>query len=205
MAIGIAVRMGLHRDGYIGTFSAFNIELRRRVWWELCTLDVLTAISDGGDPTIVEKISFTSMPLNVDDDDLVAATEEASEGRTYRTGMTTSLIRYHLFHFAKAVLFSDEFTQFNSVVHTLHGLDNFSVALDRDHLAMLDTENDADAVALFMARAFMMKLRRKMNAALDSIGCEAILRDTTLLKDKRWACLFDVTAELDVRHRLVQR
>lgn len=70
IAVRLAYRMGLHRDGAEFQLSPFEVEERRRLWWTLVSFDrrigemtgsTITAISNGGD---------CKLPLNINDADL---------------------------------------------------------------------------------------------------------------------------------------
>lgn len=39
LAMRVAQTMGLRSDGVHWGLSPFNVEMRRRLWWELCTLE----------------------------------------------------------------------------------------------------------------------------------------------------------------------
>ena len=43
LMIGLAMRaaqtLGLHKDGILWGLSSFCVEMRRRLWWQLCALD----------------------------------------------------------------------------------------------------------------------------------------------------------------------
>lgn len=68
--VRIAQSLGLHRDGSLFRMSAFETEMRRRIWHEICYLDLRTAEDHGCDPSI-PTISFdTQLPLNINDKDL---------------------------------------------------------------------------------------------------------------------------------------
>lgn len=70
MVVRIAQSLGLHRDGSIFGMNPFETEMRRRLWYEICILDVRTAEDHGCNPSIT-KISYdTKTPLNINDDDL---------------------------------------------------------------------------------------------------------------------------------------
>jgi hypothetical protein len=40
LAIRLAQSLGLHRDGEVFNLPPFNVEMRRRLWWQVVTLDV---------------------------------------------------------------------------------------------------------------------------------------------------------------------
>ncbi|GIK00423.1 hypothetical protein Aspvir_004448 [Aspergillus viridinutans] len=75
---GLAIRMatiqGLHRDPLalpLGTIDIVQVELRRRLWAQICHLDFRTAEGHGFAPSIHESDFDTRLPLNVDDVDLI--------------------------------------------------------------------------------------------------------------------------------------
>ncbi|KAJ5153139.1 uncharacterized protein N7482_009617 [Penicillium canariense] len=75
MMVGLAIRMaislGLHRDGSnFEHLSPFEIEMRRRVWWGLCLIDVRASEDQGTDFTIAVGSFDTKIPLNIDDGDI---------------------------------------------------------------------------------------------------------------------------------------
>ncbi|KAJ6185711.1 hypothetical protein N7519_007012 [Penicillium mononematosum] len=75
---GLAIRMatvqGLHRDPLalpLGTIDVVQVELRRRLWAQICYLDFRTAEDHGLAPSIHESDFDTRRPLSLDDVDLV--------------------------------------------------------------------------------------------------------------------------------------
>ncbi|KAJ6145116.1 hypothetical protein N7470_009011 [Penicillium chermesinum] len=87
--------MGLHRDGASFGLSPLETELRRRLWWNICLLDIRSAENDGCDPIVgVWNESFdTKFPLNVNDRDLSPDLKEPPPEREGITEMTLFLIR----------------------------------------------------------------------------------------------------------------
>lgn len=94
LLIRIGQSLGLHRDGQQFGISPFETEMRRRLWWLICTLDVRTSEDHGSDPSIVEHAFDTRFPLNVEDEDLDPDMKEPPVEREGRTEMTFDLIRY---------------------------------------------------------------------------------------------------------------
>jgi hypothetical protein len=75
---GLAIRMatvqGLHRDPLalpLGTIDVVQVELRRRLWAQICYLDFRTAEDHGLAPSIHESDFDTCRPLSLDDVDLI--------------------------------------------------------------------------------------------------------------------------------------
>lgn len=97
---GLVVRMaqtlGIHRDGSHFGLSPFEIEIRRRLWWQVCILDARASEDHGCDPTIVEASFDTQIPLNVNDSDLYPSMTEFPKERTGCTEMTFCLVRFEV-------------------------------------------------------------------------------------------------------------
>lgn len=61
LAVRIAQTLGIHRDGSHFGLRPFDIEMRRRLWWQVCILDARSSEDHGCDPTIVEAQFDTKM------------------------------------------------------------------------------------------------------------------------------------------------
>ncbi|KAF2658318.1 hypothetical protein K491DRAFT_276236 [Lophiostoma macrostomum CBS 122681] len=86
-AIRTAQGLGLHRDGSQFDLRPVDIEVRRRVWAQLCVLDVRYAEQLGREPTITSYSYDTALPLSIDDTDLTEIQEQhaaAGHGRPSR-------------------------------------------------------------------------------------------------------------------------
>lgn len=70
IVVRIAQRLGVHRDGEHLGLSPFEIEIRRRLWWHICILDMLCSEDQGTDPQIHPDMFDTKLPSNIDCDDL---------------------------------------------------------------------------------------------------------------------------------------
>ncbi|PSR97230.1 fungal-specific transcription factor domain-domain-containing protein [Coniella lustricola] len=97
LAIRIGQSMGIHRDGtYLPGLTPLEIEMRRRLFWGLCILDLRSAEDQGTELTITDKMFDTELPLNINDSDLSEETKELPQPRQGVTDMTFSLIRYEV-------------------------------------------------------------------------------------------------------------
>ncbi|KAI9802452.1 MAG: hypothetical protein M1825_002837 [Sarcosagium campestre] len=96
LGIRIALAMGLHRDGEEFGLPPFETEMRRRLWWHICVLDVRSAEDYGSDPTISEPHYDTKLPLNIDDGDFDPSATEPLVGRDRATDMTFCLVRFEI-------------------------------------------------------------------------------------------------------------
>lgn len=97
LAIRIGQSMGLHRDGtFLPGLTPLEIEMRRRLFWALCILDLRSAEDQGTELTIVERTFDTELPLNINDSDISEDTKELPPSRQGASDMTFSLIRYEI-------------------------------------------------------------------------------------------------------------
>lgn len=94
LIIRIAQSLGVHRDGQRFGLSPFETEMRRRLWWQICSLDIRASEDHGSDPSIVEQTFDTKFPLNINDEDICPAMETPPEEKEGRTEMLFDLIRY---------------------------------------------------------------------------------------------------------------
>ncbi|CAG8143197.1 unnamed protein product [Penicillium salamii] len=67
VVIRVAQAQGVHRDGDNFGLPPFEAEIRRRLWWHICMLDMLSSRDQGVDTQIRPEMFDTKSPLNVDD------------------------------------------------------------------------------------------------------------------------------------------
>jgi len=147
LAIQLAMKLNIHKDYscdqqqspvFITVADKTNSELRRRLWWHIMTLDVLTSESAGTDPRIIEGTWNARPPSNMDDGELDAHSElplppphgETFDPDTYamhnamndyaaahdhgrKTDMSYVLTRTEIFHSLRRYTFSEQFCRIN--------------------------------------------------------------------------------------------
>ena len=96
LVVRIAQTIGVHRDGSHFSLAPFEVEMRRRLWWQVCILDTRASEDHGCDPTIVEQAFDTKMPLNINDVDIAPDTKEFPPERQGCTDMSFCLIRFEV-------------------------------------------------------------------------------------------------------------
>lgn len=85
--------MGLHRDGTGFGLSPLETEIRRRLWWNICLLDIRSSEYHGFEPIAHESMFNTRVPLNINDSDITAEMKDPPVQSEGATEMTFSLIR----------------------------------------------------------------------------------------------------------------
>ena len=101
VALRIAQRIGLHRDGVSLGLPALDTELRRRLWWQILVLDGRMAELSGSGFSVLASLSDTKLPLNVNNNDLQPGVIEPPAERTGATEMIFCLLRYQFGVFFK--------------------------------------------------------------------------------------------------------
>ncbi|RYP67742.1 hypothetical protein DL771_007075 [Monosporascus sp. 5C6A] len=97
LAIRIAQSLGLHLEGtHFAELKPFDVEMRRRLWWSLCLLDLWSAEDQGTELTITEGAHDTRLPLNVNDSDLSPDMTDYPEEHHGITDMSFSLVRFEV-------------------------------------------------------------------------------------------------------------
>jgi hypothetical protein len=94
-----AMRMGYHRDpSHYPKISAFHGEMRRRIWSQIVTADILTASQVGLPKLINESQTDTKPPCNLLDEDFDEQTVELPSPRSNNenTLMSYAIIKYRL-------------------------------------------------------------------------------------------------------------
>jgi hypothetical protein len=95
LAIRIAQRLGLHRDGsHYPNLSIFQQEIRRRLWWHTVSADSRFFQDLSFDPRIYDMMADTRLPLNLNDSDLSKDMKTLPASRIGCTDMTFNLIMF---------------------------------------------------------------------------------------------------------------
>lgn len=102
LLIRISQSIGTHREGtHFANLKPFEIEMRRRLWWAICILDLRSAEDQGTELTIAEHTFDTQFPLNINDSDIDPDMKDFPKERVGATDMTFSLIRYEICSLAR--------------------------------------------------------------------------------------------------------
>ncbi|KAK2772758.1 hypothetical protein CKAH01_13842 [Colletotrichum kahawae] len=94
LAVRLAQNFGIHREGTLFRLSKFDIEMRRRLWWQIAVLDTPSAEDYSGEYNLLEMSSCdTQMPRNLNDTQLRPAMMEYPSETRGITEMTFTLAR----------------------------------------------------------------------------------------------------------------
>jgi len=93
VAIRLARKMNLHRDGSSLGLSPFETEMRRRLWWHIVHVDFRMTDLVGAKPSMDIFSGDAKMPLNIADEDLSPDMVDLPLENKGITSMVVSLIR----------------------------------------------------------------------------------------------------------------
>ncbi|KAI0395125.1 fungal-specific transcription factor domain-containing protein [Xylariaceae sp. FL0594] len=99
LAVRLAQRVGLQRDGAEFGFSPFEVEQRRRLWWNLAGFDRRIGEMCGATITAITTGGNCKLPLNINDADLHP---QAKAPPTPHLGPTEMIFSLTRLEFAKA-------------------------------------------------------------------------------------------------------
>lgn len=93
IAVRTAERIGIHRDGEALGLKPFDVQMRRRLFWQLLPLDGLSGQICGTGIAMDSKTWDTKQPLNINDTDIWPGMEEPPKERGGATDMIFCLAR----------------------------------------------------------------------------------------------------------------
>lgn len=166
-AIRMAQSQGLHRDGTQFGLSPFEIEMRRRLWWYIVTLDARLTEIIGGESSLPSSID-ARLPSNLDDSDLTPDMPALPKPRTGATEMTFCLARYEIAGFLQEC--ASFKTQPQSSAYPIpsnklegeekHGFSALESLLEEKYLRFCDPVVPIQLLATAMTRSTLCKLKQ---------------------------------------------
>ncbi|KAJ5592450.1 hypothetical protein N7537_009354 [Penicillium hordei] len=217
-AIGIALKIGLHRDASASEISPFEVEMRRRLWWQIYILDINIAEECGTNPRILKSWFDTRLPSNVADANLDPDMKDPPRNCSGKTEMVLSLTRSEISNFARRTIFSDQFCEENcypvlSASQKCTTIDLFKGKVEQQYLSHLDQSIALDYFTTVSSNLTLAKLElavikpraRQDQSMLTHVKfrkvCIEILQYTAALKHhekgSQWLWIFQNHIEWD--------
>ena len=165
IAIRIAQRMGIHSESSLAKCTAFEAELRRRLWWSLALFD--TRISE-----LAEHKSATlnptwdcRIPLHANDSDLRPEMKELPDNQNSPTEALFAVVRSELGEFVRHAKFYLGFTcpalKHMSNKHVqVPGASEVAAlesTIERRYLMSCDLDNPLHFITVWWSRAFIAR------------------------------------------------
>ncbi|KEF52879.1 uncharacterized protein A1O9_11297 [Exophiala aquamarina CBS 119918] len=160
----LATKLGLHRDPVSLGLPPFMAEMRRRLWWQICILDVRIAEDNDMDPLICEHNFDTQYPSNANDGDLDMNMTEPREATNGRTEMLFCLTRFEISYAARKLVFSEKFSSDNgypsmNLAEKTDLIDNVVNDLQEKYLKDCDLEIPICFLAVTASRLVLAKMK----------------------------------------------
>ncbi|KAG0648436.1 Transcription factor vrtR1 [Hyphodiscus hymeniophilus] len=103
IAVRLARRMGLHRDGTMLGLPMFETEMRRRLWWHIVQVDWQTSDHSGTKASMDLFVSDAKNPLNIEDEDIGPDMVNPPPERTGITSLVLLLLRCDIMEFLRQI------------------------------------------------------------------------------------------------------
>lgn len=160
LAMRIAHGLGLHRDGDGRAFSAFEAEMRRRVWWQILMLDMRASESRGSEPVLAEDYFNTVMPCNLNDEDVKYDSQHPLHSRAGPTEMTVCLLSMDALSTARKINFKSPASEpKNSTLQEREELvKEYAKRVKSTYLANCDFSDQRTKLLLIMGHYWIKKL-----------------------------------------------
>jgi hypothetical protein len=167
VAVRLARKMGLHRDGSALGLSPFETEMRRRLWWHIFLVDLRLADVLGTKPSSDLFSGDIKRPLNVSDEDLDPDMVEFPPERNGITSIVICLMRCDIIESVRklAMPFTDDvrleiltssditLAQKDRMINELEDL------LERKYLRYCDPTNSLHHFASIIARSSICQMK----------------------------------------------
>lgn len=110
VAARLAIALRVNLDSNHVSESFFEQQMRRRLWYTICLLDVHSSFDRASEPLIDPKSMHPRLPLNISDSEFGPDSEDGSSEKEGVTDMTLALLLYHAQATGKALSFQEDFT-----------------------------------------------------------------------------------------------
>lgn len=99
LSVRMAQLIGLHEDPE-GSYPPFEAEMRRRLWWHICTLESRGAEEMSARRNSIMEQDTVRLPANLNDIDLDPGMKEYPRSRSGKTDMFPPLLRFEIMRYS---------------------------------------------------------------------------------------------------------
>lgn len=173
VAIRIAQRMGLHRDGESLGLAPFEVEIRRRLFWQLLPLDGYAGQASGTGISVSPDSWDTKQPLNINDDQIHPGMTHQPDEQKGATEMIFCLSKSELSKFYNRTGVKTEDSgatiQFKNSVELERLIDEVESIIESKYLRYCDILNPLHFLTLGVTRsaANTARLRNRISHLID--------------------------------------
>ncbi|KAG9239957.1 fungal-specific transcription factor domain-containing protein [Calycina marina] len=165
MAVRIAQRLGIHKDGALHKISPFETEFRRRTWWQVVFLDGQSSkLAGAGFPAHLLQYD-TKLPTNVSDSDLNPNMTEMPSEKEGVTEMLALQLRYEVATAMKSFTkggnnnFWSTITNVELIVKKDMVIDELEAKFEEKYIRFCDPSIPLHLFAIYMSKAVICAMR----------------------------------------------
>lgn len=158
LIIRLGQAMNLHRDGDGNRHSPFDAEMRRRLWYFICVLDVRGAEDRGSDAILTPTSYNTIRPTNIDDDAFGPASMGPLVPKSTHAENVVCICTARCSVFGYIFHPHTKSTDGDETLHTEDELIHHVRALENDFIHNTDPSSIASRYASEVARMVILKL-----------------------------------------------
>lgn len=188
IAIRLAQRMGLHRDGESLGLAPFEVQMRRRLFWQLLPLDSYAGQVSGTGISISPDSWDTKPPLNINDAQIYPGMTEDVEEQKGATEMIFSLARIELsnFYARTGMRMKGASVSFKNSDEIEKLIDDVEASIETKYLRYCDILNPLHFLTLGVVRsaANVVRLRNRMPPVMDHTINDRDRRELCVLAEK---------------------
>lgn len=154
IAVRIGQRVGLSTDGTSYGLPPFEVEMRRRLWWQIVMIDTRIAEMSGAGPSVLTYSWSTKLPSNINDSDLFPDMKEMPSERSDITEALFLRLKCEVAQFTKVIRAGRESISQNDVL-----ISEFERRITQGYLTRCDPSIPLHFLSITVTRAAFSKLR----------------------------------------------
>ena len=182
VAIRIGRRLGVHRDGQKLGLPPFQVEMSRRLFYQLMPLDARSGQMADMGASILPEAWDVQAPLNINDDQIWPGMAELPQGQTGATDMIFCLSRACVGEFFAKGAGAGSWT-FKDSGAAEQVVDQAESTVEERYIRYCDVVNPLHFLAICMARSgiAVMRLRIRLSKAMGQSATDAEAREAVQL------------------------
>lgn len=189
VAIRIGQRMGLHRDGEKLGLPPFDVQMRRRLFYQLIPLDGVASQMSGTGIAIMPDSWDTQQPLNINDDQIWPGMTETPEEQKGATEMIFCLTRSCVGKFfarAGRSMHGTDFGHFKDYNEVEPMISEAESEVEEKYIRYCDIVNPLHFLTIGLARSAItaMRLRTRLPKVRNQTVTDAEVRELFQLSQK---------------------
>lgn len=189
VAVRIAQRLGLHRDGEKLGLPPFDVQMRRRLFYQLLPLDGNASQLSGSGISIIPEAWDTKQPLNINDGQIWPGMTETPEEKKGATDMIFCLSRSCIGRFfarAGKPTSGAGSSQFKDYLEAERAINEAESEVEEKYIRYCDIVNPLHFLSVGLARSGItaMRLRIRLPKVRNQTATDAERRELLQLAQK---------------------